>query len=327
MSRQTAELCLAWSMPVAIKHCDEPSPLPSTLRMTSLHLGCTILGWAAVACSAIPPSAPPAAQQTFSDTLTQYGFVELRPPSTLLPPGTIVLLRSREPLQAQIVCTQKAALGVTVELLSSDSKSTSLGSQAEKSFQFDASALPFLATKSAYQSIGNVVMQLSNVRLLEIPDTAVYEGAAQRSEACRRAIEGLNGNPANQVSMIKSVLAADVSYGVEFKTTASLDVSSRLALVKELAVDLGADADSATAEQVRGSSLFWGVTDEIRLAQVGEHAEEIAPPAGASEGGSLPGDSEPSVVMVPNEPSAQPGDRALPAAHGALMLDPRPLVE
>ena len=294
--------------------------------MLSIHRWCTSF-LAAIACSPVPPNVPPAAQQTFSDTLTQYGFVELRPPSTLLPPGTIVLLRSRNPLRAQIVCTQKAALGSTVEVQSSDSKSTSLASQSEKAFRLDASAMPWLATKSAYQAIGGVVMQLSNVRLLEIPDTAVYEGAAQRSEACMRAVGDLHGDPANPVSMIKSVLAADVSYGVEFKTSASLDVGSRLALVRALALDLGADADSATAEQVRGSSLFWGVTDEIRLAQVGVHAEALPAPAGASGNGDLPMAGAAEVVMVPNEPTALPGARALPAAHGALLLDPKPLAE
>ena len=300
--------------------------------IASIHLLCSLAAVAALGCSAIPPSAPPAAHQSFSDTLTQYGFVELRPPSTLLPPGTIVRLRSREPLQAQIVCTQKGALGATVEVQSSDSNSTSLGSRAEKSFQLEASAMPFLATKSAYQSIGSVVVQLSNVRVLEIADSTVYEGAAQRSESCRRAIDSLNADPATQVSMIKSVLAADVSYGVEFKTSETLDAGSRLALVKALAVDLGADADSATAEQVKGSSLFWGVTDEIRLAQLGEHAEAVAEPAGGSAAGpsgdgDAPAEGAPQFTMVPNEPTALPGDRALLPAHGALALDPKPLAE
>lgn len=296
--------------------------------MTSKSIHSLVIGLMALSCSAhSPPSAPPAAERTFSETLSQYGFVELTPPSTLLPPGTIVRLRTREPLQAQIVCTQKAALGPSVDLQSSSSQSTSLVSEAERAFNLDLSALPFLSSKAQYKSVGRVVMHLSNVAILEIPDTAVYEGYPQRSQACGRALADLESDPSNTVSMIKSVLAADVDYGIEFKDSSNLDVSAQVALVKALAADLGADASSAGEKSVQGHSLFWGVTDEIRLAQVGEIVAD-APPAGDS---GLPGSHMPSepahTPPFPAQEMAPAGARALPQAKGALAIDPHPLAE
>src|SRR4051812_37195577 len=45
------------------------------------------------------------------ELLRSYGYTELRPPSTLMMPGTIVWVRAKKPMTVGIVCTQQAAMG------------------------------------------------------------------------------------------------------------------------------------------------------------------------------------------------------------------------
>lgn len=42
---------------------------------------------------------------SIGDTLSKYGFIELNPPSKLVPPGTWVMVLKIDPLHLQIICT------------------------------------------------------------------------------------------------------------------------------------------------------------------------------------------------------------------------------
>jgi hypothetical protein len=247
------------------------------------------------------PSMPSPPAPTLSETLAGYGYVELQPPSLLLPPGTLVRVKGRDPLKGGIVCTQKSSLGEGVAVLESPSKDTVARSLQGAGYRLDLSVLPILGVKAEYASVDFVEVKLENVHVLELADDTVYEGVERRSDGCRKAMAGLLADPNEEITMVKSVLRADVSYEIKFKAEANLGAATKLDLVKALGADLGADASTATESAVRGTSLYWGVIDEKRLAQVGT----------ALESGTR---------------AAKPNERALPA--GAKMeLDPTPIAE
>jgi hypothetical protein len=286
----------------------------------ALTLGC--LATACAPAAKAPPAPPPAPAETakadkaFGQVLADYGFVELRPPSTLLPPGTIVRLKSREPLQAGIVCTQRAALGPALDLASSDSKSTSLGSLDGAGYALDGSVLPFLRVKAQYAQVEKVTMHLSNVRVIEIPDSTVYDGLARRSSGCKKALRGLAGDPAQTVSMIKSVLVADVSYGVDFRSSANLDAAARLAIVQSLGAELGANRNTATAGSVSGTALYWGATDDVQLVK--------APPPALPVSGRTSFSGTTALPITPDTSPPTPV-HALTPSSGGLQIDPTPM--
>ena len=297
-------------------------------RGIALVLGCVATSCAPAAKAPAAPPAPPAetakADKAFGQVLADYGFVELRPPSTLLPPGTIVRLKSREPLQAGIVCTQRAALGPALDLASSDSKATSLGSLDGAGYALDGSVLPFLRVKAQYASVEKVTMHLSNVRVIEIPDSTVYDAVARRSSGCKKALKGLAGDPAQTISMIKSVLVADVSYGVEFRSSANLDAAARLSIVQSLGAELGANRSTATAGSVSGTALYWGATDDVQLVKT-----PAAPVLHAAARTSVSSRSSSAVTAVPlGDPAAEapvPPVHALTPTRGGLQIDPTPM--
>jgi len=232
--------------------------------------------------------------------LGRYGYVALRPPSTLVPPGTIIQVRSREPLEALIVCTRAASLGPDVPIQQSPSADSALVSDVSQAFSLSASLPTLLSGKAAYSSIRDVTMSVTNVNVLEISDADVFEGITHRRPACTEAIESLAQQPNATISMVKSVISADVTYSVHYKDDASLDAGARQQLLTTLAGDLHADVGTSTADTLQGHALFWGVIDDVRLAQVGL---------------SLPGGTR-----------AAAGSRVLPAS-GDLHVSDQPLVQ
>src|SRR5262245_50487804 len=55
----------------------------------------------------------PRTSEALSEALTEYSFTELRPPSTLLAPGTWVEVVGKNPLKLGIICRPAEALGDT----------------------------------------------------------------------------------------------------------------------------------------------------------------------------------------------------------------------
>jgi hypothetical protein len=251
-------------------------------------------------CGPKEPAAAPKVE-SFGGMLAKYGFVELRPPSTLVPPGTIVRVKNADPLQAGIVCTQKSALGADVPLQESSSQEIVADDRDGASYYLDGSNLPILSVDARYASVERLKMSLTNVRVLEIADEAVYERFKQRSAGCQNAVAGLLQSPGSNVSMIKSVLMADVTYSAEFKRDQKLDAAVKVSLLKDIAPALGANSETATETGVSGKALYWGVIDDVRLAQAG--------------------------LELPSDTRAAEGERVLKPSATALELDATPEAE
>ena len=113
-----------------------------------------------------------------------------------------------------------------------------------------------------------VEFKLSNVKLLEIPDSVVFDGFKHRTSRCKDAIE-YRLKATNPVSMIKSVFSADVEYFVQLD--AGLDANVKETTVRKLSAEFGAKAETNQTSQAKltGASLVWGVRDDSALARFG----------------------------------------------------------
>ena len=145
-------------------------------------------------------------------------------------------------------------------------RSLSSHSKLNGLFTFDLARL--INVNADLHYIRSVEFKLSNVKLLEIPDSVVFDGFKHRTSRCKNAIE-YRLKATNPVSMIKSVFSADVEYFVQFD--AGLDASMKETTVRQLAAELGAKAktDQTNEAKLTGASLVWGVRDDSALARFG----------------------------------------------------------
>ena len=207
---------------------------------------------------------------TLGPVLTENGFVELRPPSNLYEPGTWVEVLQQSPLNLGIVCGPLDALGLgdSEGVKVSNSIELSFQSQLKPEFSVDAETIKSWQVNLSLGAVRSVNFNLSNIKLMELPDTAVFGGFKNRSQDCDDAIKFRLGN-ANPVSMVKSVLVADVEYLVDFE--GSIDAEAKGEAAKLLAANLGAKIEHGQSNNTRiiGQQLVWGIRDDVALAKFG----------------------------------------------------------
>ena len=201
--------------------------------------------------------------------LEKNGYVEFKPPSKLVTPGTWVSTNGETPLNLSIICQPIDALGIEPNsLISSASIDTELTANLDQSFEIDAKLLKSIKSKNDLKDIESVSLKLTNVKIVEIADNVVHAGIANRSKSCRDAISYRLANDF-KVTMIKSALYADVTYVAKLR--ASLSGVSQANVERELASALKSKIDSTDKETITlsGRQLIWGVRDDISLAKVG----------------------------------------------------------
>lgn len=202
--------------------------------------------------------------------LTDNGFVELRPPSNLFEPGTWVEVLGSDPLHLSIVCNPETALGLSESDLVSQSESLQIDflSELKADFSVDAEALEQINADAGAKAFRSLNFSISNIKLLELPDDVVFDRFQNRSEGCRQAIK-FRFEGENPVSMIKSVLIADVTYTATFD--GGINAQAKAKAVEDLALNLGVaigNTDDNTST-LTGKQLIWGVRDDVRLAAFG----------------------------------------------------------
>lgn len=202
---------------------------------------------------------------TLSKTIRNYGYSDLRPPTILVPPGTVVELIRRDPTIIEIVCSQRASLGDQFKVPESSSYNLALKKAAEKTFGVDADYLVQLKLEVKYASVKNIELTLSNVRIAQLSHDTVYANVAYRKRECQTAIDDAIKNE-RTVSMITSVLIADVAYSVQFDQNVRLDAENQQEILKGLAAKLGAKYQSTGSHRVTGDGLYWGIRDDAILA-------------------------------------------------------------
>ncbi|MCY0986458.1 hypothetical protein OV203_04975 [Nannocystis sp. ILAH1] len=195
--------------------------------------------------------------------LADGGYSELRAPTRLLSPGTVVVMSRRDPLEVGILCTASEVLAGGVEPLVSRPDITRRLRRG-RSFRVDTDAVLPVRAATALSTVRRIDVRPLDVRVLSLPDAGVPRPIVPRTPACRQAIEAARAAGA-EVAMVRAVLVADVAYSVRFKPGNRLPPASRLRVVKALAPGLGADVATASESRVEGRALVWGAIEDTRL--------------------------------------------------------------
>ena len=207
---------------------------------------------------------------TIGSVLVDNGFVELRPPSNLYRPGMLVEVRHENPLHIGIICNSRDALGLAdgSGTIVSKSSDLSFNSHLLGQFSVDVDTIRVWRGDAKLTALQNITFKLSNTKLIEIQDTSVVEGIKSRTKACREAIK-LRLGAKSKITMVKSVLIADVTYHATFAT--HINAQERSKALTELALQLGAkiDTSQSTGMVLNGTQLVWGIRDDRTLARVG----------------------------------------------------------
>ena len=190
-------------------------------------------------------------------TLHASRYREIVPPSTLVPPGTIVKIVSRSPLVLERVCSQRAALG-EVQPDDSTSANQAIVRKLNASVRLGGDYLQQLRLSTRIAAIRNVQLDLTNVHVVELSRDVVREHLPGRSEACRKEIADALAAK-EKLAMIQSVIQADVQYAVDFERGFTLDAGASGALLRGLGVDANATLSHGGSTKVSGTSLFWGI--------------------------------------------------------------------
>lgn len=213
--------------------------------------------------------------RTMSQVLAEYGFTELRPPSLLLPPGTLISPTSDSPLIAEIICPQRNALCEETSIEASPTATSDLRKQFSGRMVMSQDYVDSLRLESRFNALRSISMSLSNVAVLEISDDIVFDCIADRKSSCRQAVQSrLDGGL--PVSMVKKVLRADVRYDVRVESSAS--ASTKAAILNGLSAELGGETEQNDHASIQGDGLYWGIVDSRRLGEF--QPDGSLPPAG-----------------------------------------------
>ena len=210
------------------------------------------------------------------DMLRQYGYTELRPPSRLLAPGTMVWVKNTKPFAAGIICTQRSSLGADFKPIESTTADEQLVKEVNAQFQLGAEYMDIIRADGKFQDIKNITADLSNATVFTVSDVDIMQSVANRDPSCTRAIAARR-NADYDVTMIASALQADVTYQVDYKTDTKLDAKAKIATLQNLAIKLGIDVATVSDSTVSGKALYWGVTDDGYLAAIGTDSHPGSP--------------------------------------------------
>lgn len=200
------------------------------------------------------------------------GYTVTRPPSRLIAPGTVVAITSATPFQARVVCSSNGAIG-DIQLAESDTQTAAWQQASRASFSLSANTINDLSARLGGERLRSVSMQLSNTKVYELNDEQLVAAAmnGNTSEACLRALQARQKD-GQAVTMIKSVLQADVAYSLHFER--SLDVEAKLRLAKIAAPELLAQYEFKDDASIHGEALYFGVIDDAFL--LAELLDEVA---------------------------------------------------
>lgn len=200
------------------------------------------------------------------ELLRSYGYTEVRPPSALLMPGTMVWVEHHRPFTAGVICTQKASLGEDFKPMISATADSNFLKSSGKTFEFDATYLDVIKADAQFSDIDSITIQMDKATILEVNDTDILSNIKNRDPACAQAIAMRSKD--YKISMISSALQADVIYAVKWNIKSSLDVSAKIAVLQNLALELGLSGDHVSEQSIEAKNLIWGIKDDTYLARL-----------------------------------------------------------
>jgi hypothetical protein len=240
-------------------------------------------------------------------TIEDLGHQELRPPTTLTPPGTIVVIRETGPVELAVVCTQDEVIK-RADILTSRTQSVTLAEKTKATFKLGAEYLAAYGIDLKGSHLKRASLALSHAEVLEISDAAIEAGALDLGASCRRAIEVRRAHH-RTVGMIKSALKANVVYTLEFDDT--VDVAGKATLLSSLAIKLGGNVESNRQSTITGEGLYWGIRTDTDF---------FTPTATGKAAYGLP---IPIPVVPPTLPEILAGRLLLPGAAPIARVEPK----
>lgn len=207
-------------------------------------------------------------QPTLAALLHEQGFEELRPPTTLFMPGTVVTVVESHPLRLRTVCTPREAFGPNAgeDVRWSDSADMDVGRALDSQFRVADTGLRKLKAGGGLDSVRGVGFRLRNVKVAEMPDTAAVRGIVERSEDCREAIAD-RVEAGAEISVVRAVFVADAEYAFTFQ--AGVDAQGEAQATEKLALALKAVVRGDTERRLVGEQLAWGLQEDSSLVDIG----------------------------------------------------------
>lgn len=201
------------------------------------------------------------------EMLRHFGFTELKPPTQLLVPGTMVWVEKTKPFKAGVICTQATSLGPNFKPIKSPTSSQTLKRAANVKIDMGADILSMIKAKADVHALRSVTVELQNPVVYELSDMDVIQAIQHRDPICAQAISSRvqAGFP---VTMISKALMADVVYSVQWDQGVELDAQAKADILSGLAPHLGVTQGSVREDAISGKSLFWGIQDDIYLSKL-----------------------------------------------------------
>lgn len=199
--------------------------------------------------------------------LKESSFAEIKPPNNLSPPGTIVFLDNKDPGILKVICPCENAFGKEVKSKWIESPSTDIEILNKLSGTFNVNLDFIKKTKlnPKFDIVKEISLKLSKVKIIEIPDDAVFELLNCRSPYCIEAIKK-RVDAGQMVSLVKRVIQADAEYKITFSESVSETV--KLEVTADLSLELLGTEAEHTENMVIGKQLFWGVDDDVHLGML-----------------------------------------------------------
>lgn len=197
--------------------------------------------------------------------LRMYGYMPVRPASSLWQPGALIYVVNREPFTVGFVCTARQVMGPNFTPLESVTSNAELSRASKRGITMQAHVSDIVSADSELQNIKSVKMVLRNVKVFELTDYQIMEAAQHFDPRCARAVKRRR-EQGFEVTLVSHALQADVSYLVSWQRTSKLDVDAKVAAVQNLSAKLGVDASATSDKSIAATGLVWGIRDDSYLA-------------------------------------------------------------
>ena len=242
---------------------------------------------------------------TIGSTLKTYKYAELRPPTNLIPPGTLVEVVEENPLVINIVCTQGNSLGVNFRVPESPTYNYDLVNSMSRTFEIDSGMLNRIRGEAKYKNIKKIKMTFSNVKISQLSADTVYASLNYRAGECQKAVDDYI-NDKRKITMVTPVLKADVTYDIEFEHGVDIKAELKEEIYKDLTPKLGLGIKNDGKERMSGEGLYWGIRDDARFATLRSEIKTTKLNIG--------GNDQPTVKTVVKIPMAPTNIRVAPTA-------------
>lgn len=204
---------------------------------------------------------------SISRILEKSDFAQTSPPNKLIGPGTIALIEEGQEGILKIICPCENAFGDSISHYFVESPSTNIdfSNRLNGNFIVDLSFLERFTFKPNSSNIKKINLKLSNVKIIELPEDAIFKNINKRTLYCSQAITN-RLNSGKKVTLIKRVIQADAEYSIEFSRRLSLNDS--LDIIKSLALELTGSTETNGKNKIIGKNLYWGVDDDVVLGSL-----------------------------------------------------------